>query len=189
MRKEIFAVSELRHLGNSKCKSPEAWEIWGPVIMQTALTTNSVITAFMNSRRNSVLLKPSFWIGIPGCQIQVSLTSSVELNIRISSSFNRSMSLRQLFKCANIFEGHCQFFNITNFTLMFRPIPPALQIHRNFGLCSKGFIFCTYGSHAGKSDVRINSLLIMLAFTFQYMLMPHFCSQVIHNMMDNFVCF
>lgn len=44
--------------------------------MQTALTTNSVITAFMNSRSCSVLLKPSFWIGIPGCQIQVSLTSS-----------------------------------------------------------------------------------------------------------------
>lgn len=197
MRKEVFAVSEFRHLGNSKCKNSEAWEMWGASvwcnIMQTALhkalTTSSVNTAFMNSRSCSVLWKPNFWIDIPGCQIQVSLTSSVKLNIRISSSFNRSRSLRQLFKCANIFEGHCQFFNITIFSLLVRPIPPALQIHRNSDLYSKVFIFCTYGFHAGKSDARINSLLIMLAFTFQHMLMPYFCSQVIYNMMDNFVCF
>lgn len=126
---------------------------------------------------------------LPGCQIQVSLTSSVELNIWISSSFNRSTSLWQLFKWANIFEGHCQFFNITFFRLMLRLIPPALQLHRSSGLCSKDFIFCTYGSHAGKSDAKINSQLIMLAFTFQHMLMPCFYSQVIYSMMDNFVCF
>lgn len=144
MGKGLFAASRLKNLGNTNHKNPEAWETGGrrgvtcnalscKWHQHRAPTTSSVIRVFMNSRSCNVL-----WMDVPGWWIQVSLTSLVEWNLWISSSFG-SIEAQNSDSPSDgqYFQRSLPILQYQIFSLMFRPMAPALQIHRKAGLCSK----------------------------------------------------